>query len=76
MFGDVLFRARIGIDEMLVKPDILEEDRNRVAIPYKGSKIGAPNHPLPMMEDLTGKALLIYIWHLHWKPQSMRSDQV
>lgn len=42
MFGDVLFRARIGIDEMLVKPDILEKDRHRVAIPYKGSKIGAP----------------------------------
>ena len=42
MFGDVLFRARIGVDAILIKPDILEEDKHKVVIPYKKSKIGAP----------------------------------
>ena len=42
MFGDVLFRARIGVDTILIKPDILEEDTHKVVIPYKKSKIGAP----------------------------------
>ncbi len=42
MCGDVLFRARIGIDTILIKPDILVEDRHKVVIPYKKSEIGAP----------------------------------
>lgn len=42
LFGDILFRARIGIDTILIKPDILEEDSHKVVIPYKKSKIGAP----------------------------------
>ncbi len=42
MFDEVLFRARIGVDTILIKPDILEEDRHKVVIPYKSSQIGAP----------------------------------
>lgn len=42
MCGNVLYRARIGVEAILVKPDILKEDTHKAVIPYKGEKIGAP----------------------------------
>jgi RES domain-containing protein len=42
----VLYRARIGIDTMLLKPGFSEEDTYKVAIPFRKSKIGAPKPSL------------------------------
>lgn len=42
MLEEILFRARIGINAILIKPDILKEDQHKVVIPYKKAEIGAP----------------------------------
>jgi len=42
LLKDILYRARIGIDAKLIKPDILLENIHEVIIPYKNYKIDAP----------------------------------